>query len=326
MTRHVAVIGLGGTIAMTQGPTGLRPARSVAETLAAVATPDGVETSLFDHMAVPSADLSFSDLAGLAARLERDILPAVDAAVVIQGTDTIEETAFALELMLGSAKPVVVTGAMRSPAQMGPDGPANLQAALRVAADAPPASGVLVVMNDEAHAARYVRKAHTTSPAAFSSADVGPLGRLHEGRLRTFCGPLAPLGRLEPRPDQAWPKVAMIPLGLDQDEALLRALPDLGYAGVVLAAMGAGHAPSRIVPTLETLADAVPVVLCSRAAAGAVCERTYGYPGSETDLLARGLTSGGGLSALKARILLTLCLAAGDGDVRETFSRVAALV
>jgi L-asparaginase len=119
-----------------------------------------------------------------------------------------------------------------------------------------------------------------------------------------------------------WPRVALIPLGLGDDGALLSALPSLGYDGCVIAATGGGHVPDACVPAIESLAGAMPVVLSSRIVAGHTFERSYGYPGSERDVLARGVLSGTGLSALKARVLLTLCLAADRRDAADRFSSV----
>jgi L-asparaginase len=122
--------------------------------------------------------------------------------------------------------------------------------------------------------------------------------------------------------DAPWPKVALLKLGMGQDPDLLRALPGLGYRGCVVEAMGAGHAPAHLVNDLARLAAVMPVVLCSRAGRGRICQRTYGYPGSERDLLARGLLGGGELGGLKARVALTIVLACHPVDPRLAFSAV----
>ncbi len=146
-----------------------------------------------------SGDLQFATIAAVAQRVREVIAAGAIGVVVTQGTDTLEETAFQLDLLLDVRPPVVVTGALRNPALQGADGAANLLAAIRVASDpAATGLGVLVVMNDEVHAARFVRKTHTHKPSAFASPATGPLGWIRE---RTACA--SPCAR--PSPRQPWP-------------------------------------------------------------------------------------------------------------------------
>jgi L-asparaginase len=105
--------------------------------------------------------------------------------------------------------------------------------------------------------------------------------------------------------------VALVKIGLGDDGRLLRVLPQLGYRGAVIEGMGVGHVPASLAPLLSELAAAMPVVLASRVETGPILRRTYGFPGSETDLLARGLVSAGSLSGLKARLLLQLLIRSG---------------
>jgi L-asparaginase len=166
----VAVFGLGGTIAMTQAPDGgVSPVLSASDLLAAVPGLSDVEAELRveDFRNKPGASLDFPDLYELAAAINKALADGCVGAVVTQGTDTIEEVAYALDLLLPADTPVVVTGAMRNPTMAGADGPANILAAIKVAAS-PCARGLgcLVVLNDQVHAARWVHKAHTGSPAA----------------------------------------------------------------------------------------------------------------------------------------------------------------
>lgn len=180
-----------------------------------------------------------------------------------------------------------------------------------------------MVINDAVHAARYVAKTHTTATDAFSSQDNGLLGRVHEGRLQLVVDTLPSLGPLGRGGEGPWPRVALLRMAMDDDDGLIRHIASGGYDGCVIEAMGAGHVPARLVPVLSDLCLRIPVVLASRVGAGRICERTYGYPGSETDLLSRGLISAGALSGLKARVLLTLCLRSGR---RDLFDRIASLI
>lgn len=316
---RVSVFSMGGTIASTNNAAeagGVAPRLGAAELVAAI--PGLGETAELETVAfrqLPSGDLTLPDLSELAAEISKRFEDGVNGVVITQGTDTIEETSFALELLVSGPQPVVVTGAMRNPTLAGPDGPANLLAAVQVAA-APGAAGLgaLVVLNDEIHAARFVRKIHTSSPATFRSVTTGPLGWVVEGRPRVGLRP-APL-RLDtpPRPDlDSFPAVALLTCALGDDLRLIGELERLGYAGLVIQALGGGHVPGDVVPTLAEVAARMPVVLASRTGGGELLRETYGFPGSERDLLSRGLIPAGFLDGPKARILLSLLLS-GDAD------------
>lgn len=322
--KTIALIGLGGTISMTDAPGGLTPTRSINDLLSGAGVmPEGLTLRPLDLMRKPSASLTPEDIHLLAATIDRLAAEGADGIVVTQGTDTLEEVAFAIELLSSGSIPVVFTGAMRGASAAGYDGGANLADAIRVAAHATGRNEVYVVMNGEAHAARLVTKTHTGSVAAFASPDFGPLMRIQEARILEHARlkiPRAP--RIELASMPTWPRVALIQLGLTDDCALLPELNALGYAGCVIAATGGGHAPDFAVANIEKTAREMPVILCSRATGGRVFENTYGYPGAETDLLRRGVIASG-LSATKARMLLLLCLAQADDAAPDVFRRIS---
>ena len=321
LTHKIAMIGLGGTIAMTGQAEGLVPSRNLESLLPKALTDlTGVFYEFTNFLTIASANLTFGQVRHLATIVDAAGDQGCTGAVVVQGTDTIEETAFALELLVRSHIPIAVTGAMRGASHASPDGAANLTGAVQAVLQAPSNPGVMVVLNDDVHAARHVRKAHTTALDAFSSGEAGLLGHLHEGRLKWHGRDLAHLRGQFATADAAPPPVALIKIAFDADSLLLDRLQELGYRGCIIEAMGAGHVPETLVPLLERLARQMPVVLCSRAAEGAVCEETYGYSGSETDLLKRGLLSGGACASLKARVLLSLCLSCERP--KEVFRRI----
>jgi L-asparaginase len=326
---RVAVFSLGGTIASTNDPESgedsVTPRLGAGDLVAAVSQlQDTAEMESVAYRQCASGDLTIGDLVALSAAIAIRFEAGVDGVVVTQGTDTIEETAFALDLLLPATKPVVVTGAMRNPTLPGADGPANLLAAVQVAVSQHAVGlGCVVVFNDEIHAARFVRKTHTSSPSTFRSMTVGRLGWMAEGRPRIAFRP-APQMRVLPPIDVEIPAVALLKMCLGEDSRLIDQLESLGYAGLVIDGFGGGHVPAHMVPALDRLASRMPVVLASRTGGGEILTHTYGFPGSERDLLARGLVSAGFLDGVKARILLSLLLAAGADieQVRAAFLRV----
>lgn len=325
---RVLLVSLGGTITMTPGAGGgIAPTLTGDDLVAAVPALKRIaEIEAVSPFRLPGASLTLSHLREVALLLcERLSGDGFSGAIVVQGTDTIEETAFALDVLVDSDKPIVVTGAMRGAAAPGADGPANLLAAAVTAASADMRGiGTVVVLNDTIHAACRVQKASTHLPSAFESVGAGPVGHVIEDRVRLLARPgrVAPIAGGLARPGAP---VALFTASLGDDGRFLPQLPQLGYRGLVVEAMGAGHVPDILVEPLSELAAAIPVVLGTRVASGPVFTRTYDFAGSEMDLLRRGLIHGGGIGGLKARLLLSFLLGAGvpAQELPAAFSRYA---
>ncbi|MHA6688945.1 asparaginase [Devosia sp. A449] len=325
----VVVIGLGGTIAMAPGAQpGVTPTLTADQLLGAVpelAAFTGLRAESFRML--PGAHLSFDDIVQLAAHINDLAAAGTQGVVITQGTDTIEETAFALDLLVVPDIAVVVTGAMRNPSLSGADGPANLLAAIRVAASSEARQmGVVVVLNDEIHAAQFVAKRHSTSPSAFVSLGGGVIGGVSEGRVHFHTRPLR-AWRLPRHKVTGSQRVALLRLSLDDQGELIHAAVEAGFAGLVIEGVGGGHASPNAAAALERAATAIPVVLASRAGNGEVLRSTYGFVGGEIDLQRRGVVLAGQLDGLKARVLLTLLLRADcAGDVKQIFAGPAAQI
>lgn len=325
-SKRVALFGLGGTISSLpteDGSDGVVPsieASTLVQSVPGLASIARVESRTLRQMS--SANLSFGDLVEIAGVIRDAFAGGVDGVVLTQGTDNIEETSFALDLLVGDERPVVVTGAMRNPSVAGADGPANIRAAVIVAAS-PLVRGMgsLVVMNDEVHAARFVRKMHGSSLSAFASPQCGPLGVVVEGRVRLFTR-VDQLHLAQPDGDVA--PVALVRCSLGDDGRMVSALPRLGYRGLVVEGFGGGHVPEAMVEPLAELVAEWPVVLASRTGAGVTLESTYGFAGSEIDLLNRGLLTAGALDGLKARVALALALSstAHRAEAEERFRAI----
>ena len=315
----VALFTLGGTIAMAGGH------RLTGEDLTA-AVPGlsdlGRPVEIQDVVAVSSANLTAATMLDVVDAASKAVAGGATGVVVTQGTDTLEETAFLVDQVWPHPQPFVLTGAMRNPTLAGPDGPANLLAAARVACS--PAArdlGALVVFKEEIHAARWVRKTHSTSTATFASPNAGPIGHVVEDRVRILTRPArldGVQGRAEPAALEAT-RVALYTVTLDDDGLLLQGLADT-HQGLVVAGFGVGHVPSALAPVLGELAARMPVVLTSRTGGGSVLRSTYKSVGSEYDLLQRGLIDGGFLDPYKARVLLRLLLAT-DEDITAAFAQ-----
>jgi L-asparaginase len=318
----VTVISTGGTIAMTPvaNGDGVAPSLGAADLLREVPGLDAVaRLAAVGFRRLPGAHLDLADAIALARRIERELKEG-SGVVVTQGTDTLEEVAYALDLLLAPERPVVVTGAMRNATALSADGPANLSAAVRVAASPDAAgAGVLVVMDDEIHSARLVQKSHPSGLGAFSSFP-GPIGWLCENRVRIVLRPVAHR-QLTVASDREPVPVALLTAGLGDDGRLLGGLPEAGFAGVVIEALGGGHLPAPMAERAARLSERMPVVFSTRVGSGEVLRETYDFPGSEIDLIGRGLIPAGALDGPKARILLSLSLLAGlDRDeIRRRF-------
>ncbi|MDR3397959.1 MAG: asparaginase [Pandoraea sp.] len=321
----VAVASLGGTISMTPSDAagGVVPtldATQLARSVPGLSEVATIKTASLRQL--PSASLGYDDLMDALTWAEQQIADGASGVVLTQGTDTLEETAFLLDLFWTLPAPLIITGAMRAPQAAGADGPANLLAAVRTAVHPDSEGrGVLVVMNDTAHYARWVSKGDALAVQAFVSRDGGAAARLVEGRPTFFhAKPVRPQPLV--RPTRDWPKVALVTAVLGDDGGLAELAVKGGYEAVVIAAQGAGHVSFGFAERIGPLAAQVPVVIASRAAGGSTASQTYGYVGAEIDLARRGAHLSGWLSALKARLLVTALLASGvaPGSVGEALA------
>ena len=307
--RRVAILTTGGTIAMQHDAAagGAVPTLGAADFTAAL--PPGLpELRTEELVNLPSSHFTLETLQAIRERVA--VLaeePDVAGIVVTHGTDTLEETAYLLDLTVPGETAVVVTGAMRAASDVGYEGYANLLAAVRVAA-APQAQGLgtVVVLNVEIHAARYVTKTHTLGVATFQSLAWGPVGRVEGDAVIVVQRParrVLPWRGLEPN-------VSLLKLAVGMGAGVMEDALARGARGVVIEALGGGRVPPWWLPQIErAVAQGVPVVIASRCPSGRVWD-AYGYPGAYRTLTDLGCLFAEGLNGQKARIKLAVILAA----------------
>ncbi|WP_283214592.1 asparaginase [Sphingopyxis sp. L1A2A] len=310
--RTIGIFSMGGTIAMTANAGGRGVAPQVGFDLLSPMRrlhPD-LTLAHFELFAKPSPSVSLADVQLLCDQIEEKFRLGLCGAVVTHGTDTLEETAFALSLLMATAKPVVVTGAMRHPEAPGADGPANLASAILVAASGQADGlGPLVLFGDEIHAPHLVRKIHSSRPHAFTSDPFGPMGHIVEGRLDLQMQPT-----LKHRPLRVESPVLAVPVlqaGLDLEPETVAAFSDANIGALIIAGVGGGHVSSRAVDAIAALAMRMPVIITSRVGMGHTLSRSYAYGGSEMDLAQRGVINGGRWRPAQARIIVQMLLSVG---------------
>jgi L-asparaginase len=320
--KKVVIITTGGTIAMKRSPMvgGAVPMLKGEDFLSQLPR-TGVELVFEEFSNLPSSHLTPAHALELGRRVESQLAnDDVYGAVVTHGTDTLEETAFLLDLTLQSHKPVVLTGAMRTATALGYDGMSNLAAAIMLAAsDEARGQGVLVVFNETVFAAPDVQKVHGQAVDAFAAPGSGPLGRIEGGRvwLRHRAGPrlTIPCGRIQEVVD-------LITIGQGADDRMLRHAIADGVSGVVLEVFGGGRVPPWWLPTIsEAISKRVAVVAASRCRAGGLHDE-YGYVGAYHDLQRIGVLFAHNLNGPKARIKLMVALGAArkPADLRAWFA------
>lgn len=319
----IAIVFTGGTISMVIDPAlaGAVPRLTCEEIVArAPGLRDIADLRLIDFSRLPGPHMTPARMLEL-ARVVREQLadPEVRGVAVTHGTDTLEDSAYLLDLLHASEKPVVFLGAMRNSSELGWDGPGNLLDAVRVAgSEEARGLGVLVVMNHRILGADEATKTHTQAIETFQSREWGPLGiiegtRVLVERRRARRNPL--------RTDHIEDRVDVVKLVAGSDGRLIDHLLADGLRGLVIEGLGCGNVPITAVPAVQrALASGIPVILTSRCAHGRISD-AYAYEGSAGHLKQFGAILGGSHSSHRARLKLMVLLGAGadSGRIRREF-------
>lgn len=306
--KHLLVIHTGGTISMSQDQSNkvvtndINPISLHQDVINQYAQID--ELNPFN---VPSPHMTIQHV----KQLKDIILEAVtnkyyDGFVITHGTDTLEETAFLLDLILGIEQPVVITGAMRSSNEIGSDGLYNYISAIRVASDEKAQhKGVMVVFNDEIHTARNVTKTHTSNTNTFQSPNHGPLGVLTKDRVQFHHMPYRQQA-LENVNEKLNVPLVKAYMGMPGD--IFSFYSREGIDGMVIEALGQGNMPPSALEGIQQLVSLnIPIVLVSRSFNGIVSP-TYAYDGGGYQLAQQGFIFSNGLNGPKARLKLLVAL------------------
>jgi L-asparaginase len=317
----LAIAALGGTMSMQarNAGEGVIPTVSGETLLASVPELTTLTRVTIETLGLlPSASLDFEFLLSVLSWAKYQVEQGAIGVVITQGTDTLEETAIFFDYLWNHDEPLVLTGAMRSAAQVGADGPANLLDASRVAlSENSRQRGVQVVMNGQIHPACSVRKTDSLALQAFSSPVFGPAGLLVEGTVRYLRQPAHRM--LLPLPHQTTQKIALLEASLSADTLLLENILKLGYDGLVIAGFGAGHVSESWAGAVEKIAERIPVIIATRTGSGSTAQSSYGFIGSEMDLIRKGSSMAGFLCPRKARILLWMLIGCQRQDELERY-------
>ena len=308
MTKKILVLHTGGTISMQADSSGAvvtssdNPMNHVSNPL------EGIQVHTLDFFNLPSPHIKPKHMLALYQKIKEEAAN-YDGVVITHGTDTLEETAYFLDTMEIPRIPIVLTGAMRSSNELGSDGVYNYLSALRVASDDKATDkGVLVVMNDEIHAAKYVTKTHTTNVSTFQTPTHGPLGLIMKQEILYFK-------TAEPRVrfdlDHIQGLVPIISAYAGMTDELIDMLDLEQLDGLIIQAFGAGNIPKETAQKLESLLQkGIPVALVSRCFNG-IAEPVYAYQGGGVQLQKSGVFFVKELNAQKARLKLLIALNAG---------------
>lgn len=313
---RIVVISTGGTIASRWQGSGFAADADGSEVIATAPLPEGVTVEVVDLFSVNSPRLTTAHQLTL-LRTVHEVLadPGVDGIVVTHGTDTLEESAFLVDLHHHDARSVVFTGSQRPMGTADGDGPGNLYDALLTAATVR-GLGVLVAFAGRVHAARGTVKTQAVALDAFADPSKELLGKVGFGKVTVLRTPQRPAALALPPMPELPPRVDVVVHHADGDAVLLNAAVAAGARGIVLVGTGAGNATPEIVEAVAAaVARGVLVALTTRVAAGPVTE-IYTHGGA-VDLVAAGAAPTGTLRAGQARIAVLAALLASDDVVEQ---------
>lgn len=309
--KKIVVLSTGGTIAMKYDPEiGADVPAVTGDELVEAVPPlkDVAEIEVIEFSNIPSPHMTPEIMFDLKTKIEEVFEDeSVDGIVITHGTDTVEETAYFLQLSLETDKPVGLTAAMRSNTDMSPDGPMNILNVVKaVADDGAEDKGVIVVLNDEIHSARGVTKTHSANVAAFDSPWWGPIGYVDKDKV-IWRYNIIKEKSISPK-NISKSNVHIIKLAAGTDDLLINTLVDNNADGIIIEGLGRGNVPPKIMHSLErAVKKGIPVIDVTRCGSGRPLD-VYGYEGGGQKVSKAGVVFGSDLNGQKARIKLILLI------------------
>lgn len=321
MKKKVSLITTGGTIASREISKGLLKSGAISgQELAELCQLQiDIEVKVIDVFQLPSMHIGFEQMLKIQQAVEKEFQDeSVNGVVVTHGTDTLEETAFFLDLTIKDSRPVVVTGSQRAPEEVGTDVYSNLRNSINAAVDKTLHDvGTVVVFNERIYSAKYVKKVHSSNLQGFDSFGHGYLGIIDNDKVRVYQKPIY---REIHNVINSIPRVDIVKCHSGQDGYIIDMLVKGGSKGIVLEAAGRGQVSPLMVDSIsQAVEQGVFVVLTTSAEEGNVYP-SYGYPGSAHDLLSKGVFLGSDYDSKKARIKLAVALSAAGKIDKQTFA------
>jgi len=321
MKKKVIIVTTGGTIAMRKERDGVIPSKLGNEEISEMSIlRKFADIETIDFCNLPSPHMTPEKMFELSVLVQSLVLKKeVSGVVITHGTDTLEETAYMLDLTVKTKKPVILTAAMRNINELGTDGPRNVLSSVEVAASKYSfGCGTVVCLNDEIHAAREVTKTYTSNVATFDSPGFGPLGIVDEDGVFFFRKSLR---RTHIETQRIESKTCLIKTFTGDKGDFLDYAREKGIKGIVLEGFGRGNVPPELTnPIKRCLSEKIPIILVSRCYKGRVLD-IYGYEGGGASLKKVGVILGHEQSGQKAKIKLMVLLGSGKSieEIRDSF-------
>ncbi|MBT2649232.1 asparaginase [Bacillus sp. ISL-34] len=317
--EKISLITTGGTIASKATANGMLASGALTghELASLCELPTDIEVKVVDLFQISSMSMSFERMQQLKSTIQKELEdPDVTGIVVTHGTDTLEETAYFLDVTIKDQRPIVITGSQRSPQEVGTDVYSNLRNSILCAAsDLIRDVGVIVVFNERIYSAKYVKKVHASNLQGFVSFGYGYLGIIDNDVVSIYQ---KPLHRECYDIQDRIPRVDIIKCHTGADGLFIDAAVANGAKGIVLEGVGRGQVTPVMVTSIQAAIDkGITVIMTTSAEEGKVYP-AYDYEGSAFDLKQRGVILGADYDSKKARIKLAVMLAS-ENPIDETF-------